>query len=297
MILTADGIIKQYKQKKVLDGVSFNVNEGEIYAVLGKNGAGKSTFIKIALGLIFPSGGNISVYGNKPGVNNKRIGYLSENITLYPHLSARDNLKTAAYSTGSKISGNELTKILEKISLGETGNKPTKDFSLGMKRRLQFAMAAMIKKADFLILDEPTNGLDVNGMLWLKDYLNELKKDGVSILLASHAIFDLQECITDYVVFHNGTIARQGEWNKEKEMIQQIEITVLSGQMDAVTELLKANQVVIDSVDGGTLTVRADKEYKELCELLYKNGFFPERLEIVKNSLEKIFLNTVQENS
>lgn len=104
MIIEAKNIVKKYKDKTVLNGINFNVGSGEIHAILGKNGAGKSTFIKIALGLIFPTSGSIMVYDGKPGNVNSKIGYLSENITLYPHLSAADNLRVAAYSASNKIS-------------------------------------------------------------------------------------------------------------------------------------------------------------------------------------------------
>lgn len=117
MILNSIDLGKFYKEKRILKGVSFQVQEGEVHAILGKNGAGKSTFIKIALGLIYPTDGNITIYGKKPGISNSRVGYLSENITIYPHLSAKDNLKVAAYSANTKLSKEQIDTILRKVNL------------------------------------------------------------------------------------------------------------------------------------------------------------------------------------
>jgi ABC-2 type transport system ATP-binding protein len=298
MILNTDGIVKCYKKKKVLNGINFCIEKGQVCALLGRNGAGKSTFIKLALGLTYPTEGNILIMGEKPGANNSRVGYLSENITLYPHLSAIDNLRVAAYSSNVKKTESEIKNILDKVSLVDVGNKKAKDFSLGMKRRLQVAMT-MIKKVDFLILDEPTNGLDVNGMLWLKNYLMELKKTGVAILLASHSIFDLQDIITNYVIFNKGTIAKKGDWDKEKEIVSGTKIIVSSEQINTLAAVLNSKGIEYGSIEKDSFTsftITSSIAYKEICRLLYENQIYPESVQVLKNSLETVFLNSVKEN-
>ena len=308
MILDSTNLQKSFKNRKVLKGVDFKINEGEVCAILGKNGAGKSTFIKIALGLVSLTDGNITIYGDRPGIHNSRIGYLSENITIYPHLSARDNLKVAAYSSNQKISDKNIATILKRVNLEDTRNKPVKSFSLGMKRRLQLAMATMIKKVDFLILDEPTNGLDINGLIWLKNYIDELRKSGVSILLASHAISDLQDCITDYVILHEGRITKIGNWLKERNQSTGFKIKVSPDDYDAAMLALKSyvcnlnasisedkSDAVVSEAEN-EIFIETDKSYKEICEYLYHKGIFPENVCEKKKSLEAIFLETVKEN-
>jgi ABC-type multidrug transport system ATPase subunit len=300
MIITTENLTKRYKEKAVLNGVGFQVAPGEIHAILGKNGAGKSTFIKIALGLVYPSGGEIRVFGKKPGRNNKQIGYLSENITLYPHLSAKENLKIAAYSANTKMTNKDAVQILERVNLSETGNKAAQSFSLGMKRRLQLAMATMVKKAAFLILDEPTNGLDINGLLWLKEYLKEQQANGVSLLLASHAIMDLQECISNYVILHNGVIKAQGKWSEEKEEVQGVRIIVPPQEMERVCRVINSAQPasamgLIERCEKGEIFLRTNRGYKEICEFLYGQKIFPESVTMVKTSLESVFLDTIKE--
>ena len=295
MIINSQKITKKYKNKEVLKGIDFKVGEGEVHAILGKNGAGKSTFIKIALGLISPTAGKITIFDEKPGIKNYKIGYLSENITLYPHLSAKDNLKVAAYSSNEILSNFEIADILEKVSLADTGNKASIEFSLGMKRRLQLAMATMVKKVDFLILDEPTNGLDINGLLWLKSYLKEIKENGVSILLASHAIFDLQDCITDYAIMKEGIIAKQGRWYEEQEIKQGINILVNKEEIAKTINLLKLNKFQFTIIADGDIFLKTDMKYKEISKLLYMENIIPENISVIKNSLEKIYLETIGE--
>ncbi|MDD2370935.1 MAG: ABC transporter ATP-binding protein [Firmicutes bacterium] len=293
MIINAQNIIKNYKNKAVLNGINFKVNEGEIHAILGKNGAGKSTFIKVSLGLIFPTSGEIAVYGEKPGHKNTKIGYLSENITLYPHLTAKENLKVAAYTADEKISDSRISDILERMSLNNLGNKKSIEFSLGMKRRLQLAMATMIKEVDFLILDEPTNGLDINGLIWLKSYLKELNKKGVSILLASHSILDLQESITNYSIFENGIIAKEGKWINDQS--QGFEIKVDKNDEIRLVNILKHIPKQIVNYDKAKIILNTEMNFKEINQLLFKENIIPENITIIKNSLEKVYLETIGE--
>ena len=296
-VLLSKDIRKSFGKKEILKGVDLEICKGEVCALLGKNGAGKTTFINTTIGLTFPSGGSVLVYGEKPGVNNKRIGYLSENITLYPHLSATDNLKVAAYSANQSISQSEINRILERINLQDAGRKPTKSFSLGMKRRLQLVMASMVKKVDFLILDEPTNGLDINGMIWLKQYINELKEKDVSILMASHAISELADCITNYVVLDGGVIAKHGIWSKEKENTSGFEIEVPADMLAQLKEMVGENYEDLPDRLDTAIFWKTEKSYKEVCEYLYSRALIPEKITERKSSLEEIYLDTVKEKN
>ena len=217
MIVSVEGLKKQYGKKLVVDDVAFDLQEGQCLGLIGKNGAGKSTIIKILMGLVFPSSGSIEIFGDKPGKHNNAIGFLSENLSIYPYLNAKDNLRVAALSAGNDLGSNELDDILDKLSIGGNNKKKAESFSLGMKRRLQLGMATMVKQSDLIILDEPTNGLDVDGVLWLRGYLSDLKKQGVSIIIASHSMHELEANITHYLVIDKGKVAHFSVWDKKSK--------------------------------------------------------------------------------
>jgi len=295
MLLYTEKLVKIYKNKKALDDISISIESGQCYGILGKNGAGKSTFIKLILGLIFPSGGTIKIFQKEAGKCNNKIGYLSEDITLYPHLSAKDNLLVSAYSANSSITDNYIEKCLSKLSLEKVGSKPVKSFSLGMKRRLQLGMATMTKPLELLILDEPTNGLDVNGCLWLRDYLSQLKLQGVSIIMASHSMTDLEACITHYAIFDKGKVIHSGIWN-ETEGISNICIDILPQDKEAYTNVLAKNEIKINSTTENKIQVESSILYKDILQLFTSNGLFPENIVYKKRSLEEIFIKLTEGN-
>lgn len=297
MIINVENIKKKYKDKVILNDINLTINEGEIVAILGKNGAGKSTFIKLLLGFIKSDSGNINIYDEQPGKNNDRIGYLSENITIYPFLSARDNIKVAALSANVQLDNKAIDEILRKVNLEDTAKKETKDFSLGMKRRLQLAITTMIKKVDFFILDEPTNGLDVNGMLWFKNYLSELKNNKTTVLIASHSITDLQDYITDYIILNNGIIAKKGKWDKTTKVtdINTYEILLNHESYGEAIKFFENKTFDFNNEDNNKLLLRTNLDYKELSKLLFENNIFPDNISLNDESLEELFLKVVKE--
>ncbi len=296
MILHAQNLSKVYKKKKALDGISIDISAGQCFGILGKNGAGKSTFIKLTLGLIFPTSGSIEVFGVKSGINNRKIGYLSENLTIYPHLSAKENLLVAAYSSNYNISETYIEECLTRLSLENVGSKPAKSFSLGMKRRLQLGMATMTKPIELLILDEPTNGLDVDGCLWLRNYLAQLKKQGVSIIMASHSMADLEACITHYTIFDKGKILYSGVW-KENDNTSSVLIDISPKDRDSYINVFENGDVKFSFVSESRIQVDSKMSYKEILNLITKNGLSPEYIDYKKNTLEEIFVKLTGGNN
>ena len=297
MIINVENLKKKYNDKIILNDINLTINEGEIVAILGKNGAGKSTFIKLLLGFIKSDSGNINIYDEQPGKNNNRIGYLSENITIYPYLSARDNIKVAALSANVQLDNKAIDEILRKVNLEDTEKKETKDFSLGMKRRLQLAITTMIKKVDFLILDEPTNGLDVNGLLWFKSYLSEMKENKMTVLIASHSLTDLQDYITDYIILNNGIIEKKGKWDKTSKVtdINTYEILLNHESYGEAIKFFEYKTFDFNKEDNYKLLLRTTLDYKELSKLLFENDIFPDNIGLKQVSLEELFLKVVKE--
>jgi len=294
IILEANNLKKTYKTKTALDCLSLKLNEGSIYGILGKNGAGKSTFIKISLGLVFPTSGEILVFNKSPNAINNRVGYLPENISIFPHLSAFENIDVVSLMANTKLSTKKIKDILEKVSLGDTGRKLSKDFSLGMKRRLQLAMTMLIKEYEFIILDEPTNGLDISGMVWLKDEISNLKKSGVTILLASHSTKEMEDMITDYFIIGNGNICRSGKWDNNMGMRKINGAVIVCHDIQKCIHVLKQNNIKVTSQTNNSITTQTNHKYSELIKILSENGIFPENIKIIEESLQDIYVEALK---
>lgn len=197
---------KSYKDKEVLKNVSFRIEEGTICGLLGINGAGKSTIMKILFSLESADSGEVifnGEYKTPEGTDRFDIGALIESPAIYLNLSAFDNLKTRALLHG--ISDERILEVLHLVGLDDTGKKKAAHFSLGMKQRLGLGMA-IITNPDLLILDEPTNGLDPDGIKELLNLIMTLKKSGMTILLSSHQLSEVSKVADKIVILNKGKI-------------------------------------------------------------------------------------------
>jgi ABC-2 type transport system ATP-binding protein len=211
-ILKLEDIHKTYRRgflarkNQVLKGVSLSLDKGEVYGFLGHNGAGKSTTIKLALGLLKPDGGRISVFGEDgmTTANRGRIGYLSEEIGLYPHLSGVEMLRLAGelFRLRSPVLASRIDELLVAVGLDGDRKLRIKHYSKGMRQRLGIA-ASLINDPELLLLDEPYGGLDPVGRRQLRELLLTLKDRGKTILLSSHIVPDV-EAVCDRVGILSG---------------------------------------------------------------------------------------------
>ncbi|SEI52399.1 ABC transporter ATP-binding protein [Streptococcus equinus] len=197
---------KSFKDKEILKGISFEIEKGSVCGLLGVNGAGKSTIMKIIFGLEKADSGAVVFNGEQISEKSSadfNIGALIESPAIYMNLSAFDNLKTRALLYD--ISDVRIKEVLKLIGLSHTGKKKAGHFSLGMKQRLGLGMA-MITNPDLLILDEPTNGLDPDGIKELLDLISHLKNTGMTILLSSHQLHEVSKVADHIVILHGGEI-------------------------------------------------------------------------------------------
>ncbi|MGL5900599.1 MAG: ATP-binding cassette domain-containing protein [Lactobacillaceae bacterium] len=206
-VLTTEKLTKKFKNSTVLNCIDLKIPKGKIYGLLGINGAGKSTTMKIIAGIITNYEGEIKFNGRQWQRSDlKKIGALIEYPGAYENLTAYDNMKIVALE--EEIVPSEISKTLTKLNINNTGNKKVKNFSLGMKQRLGIAMA-MLKNPDFLILDEPFNGLDPYGIKELKEYLKKLTEDGKTVMISSHILPELQD-IAEYIgIINEGSLVYQ----------------------------------------------------------------------------------------
>ena len=208
-ILITKGLTKHYKNVKALDNININIKRGKIYGLVGKNGAGKTTLMRIIAGLTLPSSGTIELFGCDKSLEEKRklIGSMIEVPAFYSYMSARENLEAIRIGHGIPDK-NVVDSMLKKVKLEDTGKKKVSNFSMGMKQRLGIAMT-LLNSPKFLILDEPTNGLDPVSVVELRNLLIELAKDSMmTIMISSHALEQLYHLASDYIFMDQGKIIK-----------------------------------------------------------------------------------------
>lgn len=212
-ILTARSLGKRYKNFKALNDFSIHVPKGALYGFVGKNGAGKTTFIRLVCGLQEPSAGSYAIYGtenNDPGISRcrRRMGAVVETPSIYQDMTAEDNLKEQ-YRIIGLPSFDSIPELLRLVGLENTGKKKAKHFSLGMKQRLGIAIA-LAGNPDFLILDEPVNGLDPQGIIEIRELILKLNREkGITFLISSHILDELSRLATHYGFIDSGHMVKE----------------------------------------------------------------------------------------
>jgi ABC-type multidrug transport system ATPase subunit len=206
-ILKVEKISKQFGQLKAVDELSFEVAAGEVFGFLGQNGSGKSTTIRMLLSLIHPTSGTIELFGKSLQKERNQIleqvGAIIERPDLYPYLSAREHLQLFAKVRKQKINANAIEDTLHKVGLLDRAKDKVQTFSLGMKQRLGIAIA-LVHNPQLIILDEPTNGLDPQGIADIRKLIQDLAKDGKTILVSSHLLAEIEQVATQILIIHKG---------------------------------------------------------------------------------------------
>ena len=214
-VITARGLTKRYRRATVVDGIDFDVAKGEIFGLLGPNGAGKTTTILMMLGLTDVTDGEVRVLGydpvRQPLAVKRRVGYLPDSVGFYDYLTATENLAYTARLMGFAPAErtHRITDALSRVQLRDVANKPVRTFSRGMRQRLGLAEIVM-KGAEIAILDEPTSGLDPQATVDFLALIEQLKHEGVTVLLSSHLLDQVQRVCDRVALFQTGQIVLQG---------------------------------------------------------------------------------------
>ncbi len=220
IVVEAKGLTKIFKdfwgrpKARAVNGIDFQIRQGQVFGFLGPNGSGKSTTIKMILGLLYPTRGSLTVFGKEPqNVDIKsRIGYLPEETYLYKYLTAFETLDFfgALFGQEPSVRQERSRQLLEMVGLAHAYNRPVGEFSKGMARRIGLAQA-LVNDPDLVILDEPTSGLDPIGCREVKDIIRILASRGKTIILCSHLLADVQDVCDDMIVLYGGKIRASGE--------------------------------------------------------------------------------------
>lgn len=292
-IRTTD-LSKAFGKKYAVSHLDMIVPEGSIYGFIGKNGAGKSTTQKLICGLTPLTSGGIELYG-KPYTDaeiRSKVGMLIENAGAYAGLTAQENLKMYGMAIGVENPDKEIRKTLELVGLADTGKKKVKQFSLGMKQRLGIAIA-LLGNPRLLILDEPINGLDPQGIIEFREIIVKLNQElGMTILISSHILGELSKIATHYGIIKDGTMVQQMS-AKELEKIcrNYLHVKVNRGQ-EARQMLEKAfHPDQCESGEDGELRLFGVKDTKAVNKYLFQKGFEVEEIYMHKQDLEEYFLN------
>jgi ABC-2 type transport system ATP-binding protein len=259
------------KNRKVLDDISISVPRGSIYGFLGPNGAGKSTTMRLLTGIIPEQGNSIQLFGKPfneqlPEVFTK-IGSLVESPALYLHLSGINNLKYIAKLRG--ISDEKIPEILEIVNLSKDGNRKAKQYSLGMKQRLAIAMA-LLSEPELLLLDEPVNGLDPNGIVEMRKLLVKLNQEkGVTIFVSSHLLSEIEKMCTHVAIINHGKLQFESTMKalSEKTGICKIKIT-LDDAENWISKLIDYTNVSLSAANEITLEVGGKQLIPEFIKKL-----------------------------
>jgi ABC-type multidrug transport system ATPase subunit len=207
-VIQVNNVSKHFGSLKAVDGLSFEVQAGQVFGFLGQNGSGKSTTIRMLLSLIHPTSGNIQIFGNsiKSNRNNvlEEIGAIIERPDLYPYLSAKEHLQLFAKLRSKKITPSSIQDTLVKVGLKDRSNDKVKTFSLGMKQRLGIGIA-LLHNPSLIILDEPTNGLDPQGISDIRNLIQHLaKEEAKTILVSSHILSEIEQMASHILILHKG---------------------------------------------------------------------------------------------
>ncbi|MFC0772318.1 ABC transporter ATP-binding protein [Terrimonas alba] len=299
-VIQTTGLTYSFRNgNKTLDNINLQVPQGSVYGFLGPNGAGKTTTLRLLLGLLKNQQGKLEIFGKEFASHRieilKRLGSLIEQPSLYLHLTAKENLEI--YRMVYNVSKTRIDEVLKIVGLDHTGKKKTKQFSLGMKQRLSIAIA-LLHQPELLILDEPTNGLDPNGIIETRELIKKLNKEhGTTVIVSSHILNEVERMASHVGIIHKGKMLFQGPLTELQQMkTRQTSLEVETNNNEAAVRLLES--FTITSVNGKLVLPFENKEQTAVInKLLVQGGLDVYALHPQQNDLEQLFLDITSTNS
>lgn len=288
-VLRTKSLTKKFGSKIAVNAVDMNVAKGDIYGFIGRNGAGKTTAMKLILGLLNATEGEIELFGGEPLEKARgRIGSLIEAPGIYKNCTAYENMKRFSIIYGG--TDEDIAQLLKFVGLENTGNKKAGRFSLGMKQRLGMAIA-MLGNPEFLILDEPINGLDPEGIKDVRNaVLNLNEQKGVTFLISSHLLDELAKIVTRYGIINNGVLTEEISAEDLNAMCESGLKVRVDDVGKAITTLLPLVPQEEIRVSGGELVLPIDVDAAAVNELLVKGGVRVSELGAMRGDMEEYFI-------
>ena len=298
VVLSVKNLSKSFGKRKAVNSLSFEIREGEIFGFLGPNGAGKSTAIRVMLSLLKPDDGDIEIFNKSVRKYNnsalKGVGALVERPDFYEYLSAYTNLSLLAIM--DNVPKNRILEVLEIVGLADRGDDKVKAYSQGMKQRLGIAQA-LLSNPKLLILDEPTNGLDPRGMKEVRDLIRKLAKEGITILLSSHLLHEVEQVCTTMAIINLGKLIKIGSvhdlLNESDTFITEIKAKPVEKARKIMESITYISNVY--KIDGILKVKIANKDLSQLTRDLVKAGIDVSAI-IPRTSLEDYFLSLTEDS-
>ena len=283
---------------QVLFDIDMKVPSGSIYGFLGPNGAGKTTTLRLLLGLLSKQSGTIKIF-EKDFDRNRiailgRVGSMIESPSIYAHLTAQENLELLQKIY--QCPKNRIAEVLEVVGLGNTGRKKAGKFSLGMKQRLSIAIA-LLHQPSLLVLDEPTNGLDPNGIIEVRELLKKLNKEqGISILISSHLLMEIEKLVTHVGIIHRGKLLFQGTLGDlHVKQNQDSILSIETNDNERAMQIISGMDFKPTHREQAVELILTDKQsIANINKKLVESGLDVYSVQILRNDLESIFMDLVK---
>lgn len=296
-ILEINNVSKSYNGQKVLDNLSLTINKGDIYGLIGINGSGKTTLIRIITGLAFPKEGIIKLYGvdskdKKINEVKRKISAIVENPSLNMDLSGKENMILQAKLLN--VNENKIDDYLKTVRLYSiaNGKKKVKDYSLGMRQRLAIAVS-LLSNPEFIILDEPANGLDPEGIKEIRDIINELHKNNVTVLVSSHLLDELAKVATKFGILNKGKIIKEISKDELESKENPLQILSLS-KVEGIEEVLSSLNIdKYKILDGARVVIPMQDSISPIINALEQKGIKVLSIEEKKRTIEEYFLKLI----
>lgn len=290
IILETQGLKKYFGKVRAVDGVSISVGRGQVYGFLGPNGSGKTTTIGMVLGLLHPTAGRISIFGEPVTPSNtsplQRVGAIVGSPSLVPYLSARLNLELLARLTPD-LPPKRIDQVLGLVGLADAANRRAGQFSTGMKQRLGLAMS-LLHEPELLILDEPTNGMDPMGMHEIRNLLSGLAGQGVTVFLSSHLLHEIEQICDRVAILKKGEVVAEGELSALRGESDVVKVRVPSpSEAISVLQSLTGHREI--KSNGSYVTVTGVPSQKVVSHLTSR-GVIPSEVTTGSSDLESIYL-------
>jgi ABC-2 type transport system ATP-binding protein len=287
-VLSVNKLSKKFGRISAVNNLDLEVKQGQVFGMLGPNGSGKTTTLGMLMGVINPTAGEFSWFGEVPSHHiRKKIGAVLEHPIFYPYLTGQKNLELNAMVKQCPVEN--IPKVLELVELSERKNDKYKTYSLGMKQRLAIA-SALLNDPTVLILDEPTNGLDPMGIAEIRELIKKIAANGKTIILASHLLDEVQKVCSHFAILKKGKLVHYGPVGDVGNELEHVEV---NADVENIKDILSAF--------GGTTSIKQENGFyevilqkgfhsKDINQYLFQKGITANHLMTRKKSLEKQFL-------
>lgn len=292
-VLSIKGLTKNFGRLRAVNNLNLEVKRGQVFGMLGPNGSGKTTTLGMLMGVVNPSAGDFSWFGEAPNHEiRKKIGAVLEHPIFYPYLSGQKNLELNAMI--KQCPPENIPNVLTLVELADRKDDKYKTYSLGMKQRLAIA-SALLNEPTVLILDEPTNGLDPMGIAEIRELIKKIAANGKTIILASHLLDEVQKVCSHFAVLKKGTLIHTGPVNDVGKGAEMVEVNADVPNLNEILMTFSGTNTIDRENGFFQVTLRDDFHSRDLNKFLFEKGIVASHLVTKKKSLEKMFLEVLSE--